>query len=309
MRKIMIIILILLLAVGCNKKTVINEETETLKIFAQSYAEEHLEFNNLYDKNKEYYISYPESEEAVYEYFLFCDGNCIAKVELSYSEEMQYFVRSCKYKDGYIIGTITEENNSDKKIGSNKIYLNDNIEMSYITNIKVEKFELSKEQDSKMRQKVIDIVETDYLAHNKEDNAKYQLISPISFYVCSVAADKETLLIKETSVYDYVLLKDGIPVFTIRLDVTNDEQYTTSEYYNHFNIDFSKTANVKKAFMLVGGRYYYSNVIVISDNDYLNNIYLDNQLCTTFVIKKVYEKAFEILEDIAELTVIKSWGN
>ncbi|HPX31946.1 MAG TPA: hypothetical protein PLT36_00370 [Erysipelotrichaceae bacterium] len=305
----MIVMFTLLLVAGCNKKIVVNEETETLKIFAQSCAEEYLEINNLYDENKEYYISYPESEEPVYEYYLFCDENFLAKIELSYSEEIQYFLRSFKYKDGFITGTVIEENDKGIKMGSDKIYLNDSIEMNYITNIKVEKFELSEEQVNKMRQKAIDIVETDYLADNKENGIRYQLISPISFYVCSVAMDKETLLMKESNMHDYVLLKDGTPVFVIRLDATNDEQYSTSEYNNHFNIDFSKTENLKKVFMLVGGRYYYSNVIVISDNDYLNSIYLDNQLCITFITKKAYEKAFEILEDIDELTIIKSWEN
>ncbi|NMA16131.1 MAG: hypothetical protein GX935_02640, partial [Erysipelotrichia bacterium] len=52
----MIVMFTLLLVAGCNKKIVVNEETETLKIFAQSCAEEYLEINNLYDENKEYYI-------------------------------------------------------------------------------------------------------------------------------------------------------------------------------------------------------------------------------------------------------------
>ncbi|HPW53194.1 MAG TPA: hypothetical protein PK631_02350 [Erysipelotrichaceae bacterium] len=307
MKRILLIILLASILFGCSSKKPDSEDAAMLKGFAQRYAEQYLEKNNLYDENSEYYISYSDSNKLLFEYYLFCDDRYIAKIQLVYSEEPMIGGLIFTYHDGYISGTVTEDYDQKIKAGSDKIYLNDSIEMNYITAIEVVRLEMTVQQLEELEKKAIAVVETEYLSRLAITEGKYELVSYLAHFMVSVDCDEETLLIKQLSTIDFILLKDGKPLIIVRLDSADSELWSLSEYSNILEIDFSKTENLKKVFTLSGVSYPIFNKIVISDNDYLNNLSFQSQDCIIFIIRKAYDRAVLILDEISELAIIKSW--
>lgn len=307
MKKLVVTILAFLLLIGCSKPIIENEETKTLKVFAQSCAEGYLEINNLYNEDSQYYVSYVNSSEPVYEYYVFCDEKVIAKIQLTYTEEMPYGGLCFGYNDGYIIGEVIEDNSQDIKVDGEKINLNDSIEMNYIKNIEVEKLQLTAEQIDKMDKAAITEASR-YISENKLDD-DLELISAVVYFATLVASDKETLLIKQSNRFDYILLEDEKPIYVIVIDATTGELSATYEYENYLNIDYDKLDDLEKLFILTGGRNQLFSSVIISDNAYLNNVSLENQISISFIVKKAYQKAFEILDDITKLKEIKSWDD
>ncbi|MGI6509638.1 MAG: hypothetical protein ACOX1L_03505 [Erysipelotrichaceae bacterium] len=307
MKKLLMVFAVLLILVGCNNKKEPVGAKE-LDVFAQAYAEEYLEISNLYNADLNYYL-YNSSEsdnENTYDYFLFCEDECIAKVRLEYTEEIVYGGMSFKWNTGIITGEVLEGVYGDIKTGSEKIHLNDSIEMNYITDIKIEKLEISEDILQKMEQNAIEEAQR-YLSEIELGDSKFELLEFIPVFNSYVASDRKTLIIAQTNVIEYVLVKDGEPIYIISFDASSGDSAHCYEFENYLGIDFNELTNMKKVFRLVGGRYGYHNDIFISDNEYLNEISYNNQFCITFIIKKAYNKAFDILNEIDELKIIKTW--
>lgn len=307
MKKLLMVFAVLLILIGCNNKKE-PVETKELDVFAQAYAEEYLEISNLYNADLNYYLyaSIESDNENVYDYFLFCEDECIAKVRLEYTEELVYGGMSFKWNTGIITGEVLEGVYEDIKTGSEKIHLNDSIEMNYITDIKIEKLEISEDILQKMEQNAIEEAQR-YLSEIELGDSKFELLEFISIFSSYVASDRTTLVIGQTNVIEYVLVKDGEPIYIISFDANSGDSAYCYEFENYLGIDFNELTNMKKVFRLVGGRYSYHNDIFISDNEYLNEISYNSQFCITFITKKAYNKAFDILNEIDELKVIKTW--
>ncbi len=307
MKKLLMVFAVLLILVGCNNKKEPVGAKE-LDVFAQAYAEEYLEISNLYNADLNYYLyaSTESDNENIYGYFLFCEDECIAKVHLEYTEEIVYGGMSFKWNTGIITGEVLEGVYGDIKTGSEKIHLNDSIEMNYITDIKIEKLEISEDILKKMEQNAIEEAQR-YLSEIEMGDSKFELLEFIPIFSSYVASDRKTLIIGQTNVIEYVLVKDGKPIYIISFEASSGDSAYCYEFENYLGIDFNELTNMKKVFRLVGGRYGYHNDIFISDNEYLNEISYNSQFCITFITKKAYNKAFDILNEIDELKVIKTW--
>ena len=307
MRKLLLITLILLALFGCDKKEEV--DAKQLKFFAQAYAEEYLEKNNLYDEKFNYYL-YTSTEfdyEYVYDYYLFCEDKCIAEVHLEYTEEPIYDGMSFKWNLGIITGIVIEDIHGDINIGSEKILLNDSIEMNYIKNYEIKKIEISEETINEMEQVAIEQAQI-YLAKIDQGNDKFDLIGYVPLFSTYVSkVNKDTLVIEQSNVIDYVLTKNGEPVYIISFNPEDCISADSYDFKNDLNISFSDYENINKLFMFNSGRYEYSNLLLISNNKDLNDICLEKQECITFMTEKVYDKALEIIDSLNELKVIKSW--